>query len=155
MIPKIPEKKNPDDIVVSAFVDIDAPIEFVFKIVGNPLEVVDLEDIVHQVSIISDIKQGVGTQTKWVNQDFETEKEVVYIEEIYHYEPPHQMAYRVTSGPQYYTGIHTLSTNPDGTTHHEFNEVFHFPGKHDELQAIVEENVNNVKRIAEQRYKNQ
>ena len=153
MIPKVPAKKHPTDVLTTASVDIDAPIDKVFIIVGNPLEVVDLEDIVHDVSIVSEQKQGVGTQTRWVSQDFDTDKEVVYIEEIYHYEPPVQMAYRVTSGPQYYTGIHTLSTNPDGTTHHEFNEMFHFPGNYDELLAIVKENVHNVKRIAEERYR--
>lgn len=155
MIPKAPEKKNPDDVLVSATIDINAPIELVFKIVSNPLEVVDLEEIVHQVSIISEQKQGVGTQTRWVSQDFEANKEVEYIEEIYHYEPPYQMAYRVISGPRFYGGVHTLSKNPNGSTHHEFHEAFHFPGDEAELQAIVQENVDNVKQIAEQRYKEQ
>ena len=152
MIQKIPAKKHPSDVITSASVDIDAPIDLVFTIVGNPLEVVDLEDIVHQVSIVSEQKQGKGTQTRWVSRDFETDKEVVYVEEIYHYEPPVQMAYRVISGPQFYSGTHTLSTNPDGTTHHEFNEVFHFPGNYDELLTIVQENVQSVKRLAEKRH---
>ena len=152
MIPKIPAKKHPSDVVTSASIDIDAPINLVFSIIGNPLEVINLEDIVHQVSIISERKQGKGTKTRWVSRDFETGKEAVYIEEIYHYEPPFQMAYRVISGPQFYTGIHTLSKNPDGTTLHEFNEVFHFPGNYDELLAIIQQNVHNVKRIAEKRH---
>jgi len=74
-------------------------------------------------------------------------------EEIVHYDKPHQYAYTGHSRGRDYAGVHTLTENPDGTTHHEFNEVFHFAAEPAAYRQTIEKMVANAKQLAERRHR--
>ncbi|MHA1713992.1 MAG: SRPBCC family protein [Candidatus Ranarchaeia archaeon] len=153
--PKIPPKKSPDDVLISREIDINAPIEVVFEVLANPELFVDLEPIVESVTITSEIKKGKGVITHWEFHDPVTKEKFSTDEETIHFEPPYQIAYTTFggSGAQGYTGVHNLSVNPDGSTHDEFNEVFHFKADPEAYAKVIEKMLANVKIASERRVK--
>ena len=73
-------------------------------------------------------------------------------EEIVHYDKPKQIAYLgFAPDGKDYAGVHNLRRNPDGTTHHVFNEMFYFDADPDALGNVVGGMVENVKAEAERR----
>jgi len=152
--PKIPEKKNPGDVLVQKSADIQAPMETVFEVIEDIKLFVELEENVQEVTITSDIKQGKGMKSHWLLEDPGTGSRWEVDEEIVHYDKPNQIAY-VGFAPdgKDYAGIHNLSRNPDGTTRHEFNEMFYFDADPDALGEVVGGMVQNVKEESERRSK--
>jgi uncharacterized membrane protein len=149
--PAIPQKRHPDDRLVSKSVDIAAPIETVFAVLEDIQLFVELEENVQKVTITSDIKSGVGMCSHWELHDPATGAEWCVDEEFIHYDRPRQIAYagRNAEGKDY-TGVHNLSRNADGSTHLLFNEVFHFDVD-EAIDGIVAGMMANVKKESERR----
>ena len=147
-LPTIPPKKQSSDLHLCVEMDINAPIEIVFQVIANPQNFVELESVVQKVEVIGG-HHGKGMITRWHIQDSNTGKNIINDEECTHYEPPYQFAYRVTAGERPYAGVHTLTQNPDGTTHIEFNEVWYYPTDAAIKKHIIDNMILNVKRMAE------
>ena len=153
--PKIPVKKNPDDVFLSREIDINAPIEVVFDVLANPSNFVEIEPIVDKVTIISDIKRGKGVISRWELHDPATNEKFTVEEETIHFEPPYQLAYASFggSGKQGYTGVNTLSVSPEGSTHYEVNEVLHFKADPVAYGEVLDKLQANTKTVSERQAK--
>jgi uncharacterized membrane protein len=147
----MPEKRNPDDVIISKERDINAPITTVFEVIEDIQAFVELEEGVKSVTITSDIKQGKGMKSHWVLEDLTTHETWELDEEIIYYDKPNQYAYVGYAGGKDYSGVHTLTENPDGTTHHMFNEAFYFDIDVGVYDGVVGGMVDNVKKWAEER----
>ncbi len=151
--PRVPKKRSPSDIIISKETQIAAPVETVFDVVTDLQLFVELEEGVKSVTVTSDISEGKGTTTHWVLVDQSTGENWELDEEIIYYRKPYQYAYVGSSGGKDYSGVHTLERNPDGSTHHIFNEAFHFDVDPEVYGEVVGGMVQNVKREAERRAK--
>jgi hypothetical protein len=147
----VPPKRNPDDVIITKESDINAPITTVFEVIEDIESFGDLEDGVKSVAITSDVRKGKGVKSHWVLEDLSTHEIWELDEEIIHYDRPYQYAYVGYAGGKDYSGVHTLSENPDGTTHHLFNEVFFFDIDVDVYDGVVAGLVTNVKKESERR----
>ena len=150
--PEIPERKNPTDVLVSRESEVQAPPETVFEVIEDLKLFVELEENVKEVTITSEIKSGKGLTSHWVLEDPGTGERWEVDEEIVHYDKPNQIAY-IGFAPdgKDYAGIHNLTKNPDGTTHHVFNEMFYFEADPDALGEVVGGMVENVRMESERR----
>ena len=148
--PKVPEKRSETDLLVSKEIDIHAPLDTVFSILIDFDNFAELEEPVQKVTITSEIKEGKGLKSHWELIDPDTGELWSLDEEIIHYNRPHQYVYvGMGSNGKGYTGVHNLSQNADGSTHLEFNEVFHFDGDPDVYGEILSRLLENVKKEAE------
>jgi uncharacterized membrane protein len=149
--PAIPEKKHPNDKLVTKTAEIKAPIETVFGVLEDVTLFVELEENVKKVEIVSENSTGLGMKSHWELYDPATGAEWFVDEEFIYFDKPNQIAYvGVNDKGMDYTGVHNLSKNPDGSTHLEFNEMFHFDVD-DAIDEIVEGMVSNVKKASEER----
>lgn len=71
-------------------------------------------------------------------------------EEILHYDPPYQFAFKVIHAPGIYEGIFTLTENPDQTVHVELCETFYYPADVPESKRNIDSLLTNLKRLTEQ-----
>jgi uncharacterized membrane protein len=149
---KVPEMRNPGDVIISKASDISAPITTVFEVIEDIQLFVELEEGIRDVKIISDVKQGKGMKSRWVMEDMGTHEVFEVEEEIIHYDKPYQYVYVGSSEGREYSGVHTLTENSDGTTNHLFNEAFYFDIDIDVYNQVVGGMVENVKREAERRH---
>jgi Polyketide cyclase / dehydrase and lipid transport len=147
----LPEKRKPDDVIISSESIINAPINVVFDVVTDIELFVELEKGVKSVTITSDIKEGRGMKSHWVLIDQKNGEEWDLDEEIIFSDRPYQYGYIGYAGGKDYSGVHTLTQNPDGTTHHLFNEAFYFDIDVDIYNEVVGGMVANVKKVAEER----
>lgn len=150
--PKEPEIRSPRDVIISKESHIHAPITTVFEVIEDIQLFVQLEEGIRDVNIISDVKQGKGMKSRWVMEDMATHEVFEAEEEIIYYDKPYQYAYIGSSKGREYSGVHTLTENADGTTHHLFNEAFYFEIDVDVYNGVVGGMVENVKREAERRH---
>jgi uncharacterized membrane protein len=150
-IPVCPTKKDPSNLVLKIETDINAPIDIAFGVATDLELFKELESIVESVTITSEIKQGKGTKSHWVLVDPLTNRKFENDEEITHFEPPYQYAFKVLAGNNIYEGIHTFSENPDGTTHLHLCETFYYDADPQEYKEVVKDMVNNIKMVAEKR----
>jgi hypothetical protein len=150
--PKIPERRGPDDFLVSCEADIKAPMATVFEVIEDLELFVELESNVKKVIITSEIKKGKGMKSRWLLENPETGASWELDEEIVYYKKPEQLAY-VGSSPdgKDYAGAHTLGRNPDGSTHLFFAERFFFKGDPGAFRGVIDGMVANIKRISEER----
>ena len=139
-------------MILTVQIDIIAPIETVFEVISNPKLFVELESVVEEVEYLSKTR-GKGMITRWKIRVPESNEIIINDEICIHYDPPYQMAYSVTKGLRPYSGVHTLSKNPDGTTHLHFSEVWHYNANKEEKIEIIKGLVENVKRHAEKNTK--
>ena len=151
--PTAPQKRNPNDVIISKESDIDAPMSTVFSVIEDIEYFGDLEEGVKSVTITSDIKKGKGMKSHWVLEDLSTHETWELDEEIIYYDEPNQYAYIGYAGGKDYSGVHTLTRNPDGTTHHLFNEAFYFDVDVEVYDEVVGGMVANVKKESERRAK--
>jgi hypothetical protein len=137
--------------MVTKEADIAAPMTTVFEVIEDIQLFVRLEENVQKVTITSDIKSGLGMKSHWEMGEPRTGAAWCVDEEIVHYDKPRQIAY-VGEGAEgkSYAGVHNLSSNPDGSVHLTFNEVFHF-AVDAEIERVVAGMVANVKKEAESR----
>ena len=153
--PKVPEKHNESDLLVSKEIDIHAPLDTVFGVLTDFDIFADLEEPVKSVTITSEVKEGKGLKSHWQIVDPDSGGLWSLDEEIIHYDRPNQYAYvGCGSNGKNYTGVHNLSRNADGSTHLQFNEVFHFEGDPDVYGEILRRLLENVKKESEKRVKN-
>lgn len=152
--PKLPEKRSQNDVIITKESDIDAPMDIVFDVVTDIELFVELEEGVKSVTITSDIKMGKGMKSHWVLEDQSTDENWELDEEIIYSKRPFQYAYIGYAGGKDYSGVHTLTKNPDGSTHHLFNEAFYFKVDPEVYGQVVGGMVANVKKEAEKRAKN-
>lgn len=149
--PKIYPKSNPDDVVLCRETDIQAPITTVFDVATDLELFAELDPPVQSVKITSEIKKGKGVKTHWIAISDYSNKQIEWDEEIIHYERPNQYAFRVTDGEEVYEGVHTLTSNPDGSTHIMFCETYHFKADSEKFGKTLEGLLNNIKNEAERR----
>ncbi|MHA1839715.1 MAG: SRPBCC family protein [Candidatus Ranarchaeia archaeon] len=149
--PKQYPKTNPDDVVLCRETVINAPITVVFDVVTDLELFAEIDPPVESVTITSDIRKGKGVTSHWVAISTQSNKKIEWDEEIIYYDRPHQYAFRVTEGEEVYEGVHTLTENPDGTTHIMFCETYHFKADVDKFADVLEHLLANVKRVAEER----
>lgn len=150
--PKAPEKRSESDLLVSREIDINAPLDTVFSILTDFDLFTELEEPVKSVTITSEIKEGKGLKSHWRLVDPDGGGEWSLDEEIIYYDRPNQYAYvGYGSNGKNYTGVHNLSQNADGSTHHLFNEVFHFEGDPEVYGEVLSRLLENVKKEAEKR----
>ena len=151
--PKVPTKRNKDDLLTTVESDINAPMEIVFDVLTDFELFAELDGPVKKVITDPNTVKGKGYQSHWKLEDPGTGDKWELDEEILHYDRPRQYAYsgHGTNGKDY-TGVHNLSRNPDGSTHHHFNEVHHFiadPAVYGKSQKGLSD---KVKKEAEKRY---
>ncbi len=149
--PKLPELRSPENLIITKESDIDAPIDIVFDVVTDIELFIELEKNVKSVTITSDLKEGKGMKSHWVLEDQATGEDWELDEEIIYSCRPYQYAYVGYAGGKDYSGVHTLTVNPDGTTHHLFNEAFYFDIDPKIFGDIIGGMVANVKKEAELR----
>jgi|GEM_PF-4925960 hypothetical protein len=149
--PSIPQKKTPSDLLVTVGTDIRAAPEVVFEVIEDIESFVRLEENVHKVTIIGDVKRGLGMKSRWEMHEPSNGPAWFCDEEIVHYDKPNQIAYiGENDDGKGYAGVHNLERKPDGTTRLVFNEVFHFPVD-ESIRQVVEGMVSNVKKESERR----
>lgn len=147
----LPEKRNTDDIIISMESTIHAPIDIVFDVITDIELFAELERGIKSVTITSDIKEGAGMKSHWILEDQITGEEWALDEEILFSDRPYQYGYIGLAGGKDYSGVHTLTENPDGSVRHQFNEAFYFDVNEAEYGDVVEGMVANVKKEAERR----
>lgn len=151
-IPREPPGRGSGDLRVHVESEVAAPITTLFEVIEDLELFASLEANTTSVIVTSSHQRGLGVRSRWTALDPENGEEKTFDEEIVHYDKPHQYAY-VGGGEGWdYAGVHTLSKNPDGTTHHEFNEIFHFEADRAHFEAAVNGMVTNAKIEAERRY---
>ena len=148
---KSPERKNPDDVLISREVVISAPRETVFNVLEDIKLFVELEENVKKVTITSDVKQGKGMKSHWIMEDPGTGEHWEVEEEVVEYKKPELFSYIGNAGGKDYAGIHNLRENRDGTTHLCFNELFYFKADPEALGRVIEGMLQNVKKESERR----
>ena len=148
--PKVPAKRNDSDLLLTVERDVRAPIEVVFDVLTDFELFVELEEPVKKVITDPKLIKGKGYKSRWEMENPESGAKWSCDEEILHFERPYQYAYagHGANGNDY-TGVHTLNSNHDGSTHHEFNEVFHFDADRSVFLAVLNRLVDNVKKEAE------
>ena len=151
--PKVYPKTNPDDVVLCRETDIQASIKIVFDVATDLELFAELDPPVQSVIITSEIKKGKGVISHWVAISDYSNKRIEWDEEIIHYERPNQYAFRVTAGEEVYEGVHTITSNSDGTTHIMFCETYHFQPDPIKFGNTLEHLLNNIKNEAERRAK--
>ena len=151
--PRMLPKKEPSDVQLCGKLEIQAPIGVVFEVITDLELFAEIDPPVLSCEITSEKKRGVGVTSHWVAISDHSLKRIEWDEEMIHYNPPRQYAFRVTSGEEVYEGVHTLTTKPDGTVSNEFCETFHFPVKIDKAQKNIDDLLANIKQVAEQRAK--
>ncbi len=145
------QRRSPDDVVLSSERTVAAAPELVFAVVTDFELFVRLEEGVSRVTIISDHAEGVGVRSRWELVDQSTGEQWTLDEEVVSWDPPFRYAYTGNGGGKDYSGVHTLTRNPDGTTHHRFDEAFHFAVDRGVYQEVIEGLMSHVKREAERR----
>lgn len=152
----IPERKNPGDVLVTKEADVEASKETVFEVLEDVKLFEELEENVKNVEIVSEVKSGKGMKSQWLLENPGTGERWEVYEEFVEYDKPNRIYYIGTaSDGNDYAGIHTLTENENGTTHHLFNEMFYFDADPEALGRVVEGMVQNVKQEAERRTKNE
>ena len=151
--PKVPTKRNKDDLLTTVENDINAPMEIVFDVLTDFELFAELDGPVKKVITDPNAVKGKGYQSHWELEDPGSGDRWELDEEILHYDRPHQYAYtgHGTNGKDY-SGVHNLSSNPDGSTHHLFHEVHHFnadPAVYGKSQKGL---ADKVKKEAEKRF---
>ena len=149
---KSPERKSPDDLLITKEAVINAPIETVFEVLEDIKLFVELEECVNKVTITSDIKQGKGMKSHWEMEDPGTGEHWEVDEEVVEYKKPELFSYIGNAGGKDYAGIHNLRKNPDGTTHLCFNEMFYFKADPEAMDRVVGGMIENVKKESEKRH---
>ena len=149
--PKHPPKQNPEDVNTYREIDINAPIEIVFQVITDFESFSEIESPIQSVTITSKHRKGKGVTSHWTAISSQTGEVFEWDEEVIYYDPPYQYAFRVTSGNEPFEGVHTLSENPDGTTHLLLSETHFFPLDVDAFAPVIEGLVSNVKKAAEKR----
>ncbi len=149
--PVLPKKRTPDDVIITRESDIHAPIEIVFNVITDLELFVELEEGVESVIITSKVKEGKGMKSHWVLKDPFSGEKWELDEEIIFSDRPFQYGYVGYAGGKDYSGVHSLSLNPDGTVHHLFHEVFYFDVDEEVYGEIVGGMIANVKKEAERR----
>ena len=151
--PKAPAKRNESDLLTSVEGDVNAPMDVVFDVITDFELFVELEEPVKEVITDPNVEKGKGYKSHWEMEDPESGEKWSCDEEILYYDKPRQYAYAgYGSNGKNYSGVHTLSQNPDGSTHHVFNEVHHFAGEPEIYTEILKQLLDNVKKEAEKRY---
>lgn len=150
--PKVPTRRDEDDVTVHVATEVAAPISTVFEVIEDLELFVSLEAQTISVDYLTEHHRGLGVKTRWTMRDPKNGELWGSDEEIIHYDKPSQYAYVGNSRGRDYGGVHTLSENPDGSTHHEFNEVFHFDADPGAFDSTVRKMVDNVKKEAERRH---
>ncbi len=153
--PRVPPIHSDGDLVVRVVSEVDAPIATLFSVIEDLELFTSLETQTATVTYTSRQRRGLGVKSHWTMRDPATDETWESDEEIVHYDSPYQYAYEGVSHGKTYAGVHTLSANADGSTHHEFNEVFHFDADPDAYRTTVETMIANTKREAEQRHRAQ
>jgi uncharacterized membrane protein len=125
----------------------------IFDVITDLELFAELDPPVVSCEITSEKKRGVGVTSHWVAISDHLSKRIEWDEEIIHYEPPRQYAFRVVQGEEVYEGVHTLTENSDGTVTDEFWETFHFAVDTSKAQKNNDGLLRNVKREAEARAK--
>ena len=150
--PRVPPNPD-DDLAVRIVSEVTAPRSTVFEVIEDLELFSSLETNTTEVEYETEHRRGLGVKTRWTMRDPESGETWESHEEIVHYDPPHQYAYRGAAEGRDYSGVHTLTENADGTTRHEFNEVFHFDADPPTYEAAVAELIANAKREAERRHR--
>ncbi|MBI9104194.1 MAG: SRPBCC family protein [Spirochaetales bacterium] len=149
--PVMPQRRSEKDVLITKESLVKAPLEIVFDVITDLKLFEELEEGVKSVTITSEIKEGKGMKSHWVLQDQSTGEAWELDEEIIYSCRPYQYAYVGYAGGKDYSGVHTLTANPDGTTSHLFNEAFYFDVDPEVYDEVVGGMVTNVKKEAEKR----
>jgi Polyketide cyclase / dehydrase and lipid transport len=149
--PLVPPLQSDNDLVVSVTSKVAASVETVFGVIEDLELFTSLEVQTATVTYTSEVKRGLGVKSHWTMSDPATGEMWESDEEIVHYDSPHQYAYIGTADGKTYAGVHTLTQNADGTTRHEFNEVFHFDADPAAYKRTVETMIANTRHEAERR----
>ena len=151
--PKVPAKRNESDLLTSVEGDVNAPMDVVFDVITDFELFVELEEPVKEVITDPNVEKGKGYKSHWEMVEPGSGEKWSCDEEILYYDRPRQYAFagRGSNGKDY-GGVHTLSQNSDGSTHHVFNEVHHFISDPEVYKKTLTRLLNNVKKEAEKRY---
>ena len=144
---------SPGDQQTCGRLNIRAPVGVIFDVITDLELFAELDPPVLSCEITSTRKRGVWVTSHWVAISNHSLKRIEWDEEMIHYDPPHQYAFRVTEGDEVYEGMHTLTENLDGSVTSEFCETYHFPIDVAKAQKNIDALLANVKRVAEARAK--
>ncbi len=151
-IPREPPGRGSGDLRVHVESEVAAPISTLFEVIEDLELFASLEANTTSVIVTTSHRRGLGVKSRWTALHPEIGEEKTFEEEIVHYDKPHQYAYVGGGDGWDYAGVHTLSENSDGTTHHEFNEIFYFDADRAHFEAAVNGLVTNAKAEAERRH---
>ncbi|MHA1838373.1 MAG: SRPBCC family protein [Candidatus Ranarchaeia archaeon] len=133
-------------------IEIDAPPDVVFSVVGNILDMTEIDKGVQSVKIIGDAKEGIGLRTRW-SQEFEG-KTIEWEEEITEWDPPRRYSFRILTPGRHTEGTHILVPIKDGkATNLTFIETYHYPRSESSAREFMSHLVKKVKRLSETKAK--